>query len=144
MRMTVAPDGKGSAAQWVESQFHEFVKRARSKSYQRRLGFLCVIDGDHEGFSPRKARLSESRADAARIAIWVPTWSIETWVWWLSSRDGIVDDSFERRSLRDRVTPRWSRLLPIAADRFLEIDEREEELAPSLTDARSELRRLPM
>jgi hypothetical protein len=82
VRCLVAPKGRGAASQFVLREFPEVVKTRRSKSFQQSLGVLGMIDGDHVG-SARQRQLLESldpaRATDERIAVLVPTWSIETW-----------------------------------------------------------------
>ena len=89
-----APSGKGAASRWVMDRYAEVRRRARAKRHQLRLGFLVIVDGDSEG---RDARFREAhppgneRSADERVALWIPTWSIETWVLWLNGAD--VDES---------------------------------------------------
>lgn len=88
LHVDVAPSGKGAASAWVRRRYPEFVKLHRSKSYQKNLCLLVAIDGDNQGVSVRKLELAQELANAgvnARksdelIAVFVPTWSIETWL----------------------------------------------------------------
>jgi hypothetical protein len=83
-----APSGDGSAAEWVRQQFAGLVTWRRSRNYQQHLGLLVHLDGDNVGFAARKAELAERLADEALaalepdepVAVFAPTWSIETWL----------------------------------------------------------------
>jgi hypothetical protein len=95
----VAPVGKGAASAWVLRSYASQVRKRRSKSFQANLGLLVVIDGDNVGMEARLRELdaelrlakAEPRGDAEPIAIFVPTWSIETWLAHLSGIEGIAE-----------------------------------------------------
>lgn len=84
----VAPKGKGDASVYVRSRYAAHVRQRRSKSFQQNLGGLVVIDGDDKGVTMRKEELEQTLANAGLsgrsaeepFAIFVPTWSIETWL----------------------------------------------------------------
>ncbi|MBL8919052.1 MAG: hypothetical protein JNJ54_09355 [Myxococcaceae bacterium] len=84
----VAPDGQGSAADWVLSRYPALVRQRRAKAFQANLGLLVHIDGDAVGVTQRKTELDarlaahsmEARQAAEPVAVCVPTWCIETWV----------------------------------------------------------------
>jgi len=105
LHVEIAPSGKGAGSAWVRRRYPEFVKLHRSKNYQKNLCLLVAIDGDNQGVSVRKLELAQelSRAGAeARkpdelIAVFVPTWSIETWL--ASLVDGSTHD--EGRPLKE-------------------------------------------
>lgn len=84
----VAPAGAGAAEAWVRKRFPSEVKALRSKNYQTSLRLVAMRDGDAAGVTRRKNELMtelagaglDARQDGERIALPVPTWSIETWL----------------------------------------------------------------
>lgn len=84
----VSPNGKGSASAWVIKNYAKWATRLRSKRHQVKLGLLVHVDGDNLGVASRKAQLDASlqsemrgrRSPEEPIAIFVPTWCIETWL----------------------------------------------------------------
>jgi hypothetical protein len=86
------------------------VKLHRSKNYQKNLCLLVAIDGDNKGVTVRKLELDqalidakvEARRDDEPVAVFVPTWSIETW---LASLVGASPHD-ERLPLKDDSTVR--------------------------------------
>jgi hypothetical protein len=105
LRVDTAPYGRGDASAWVRRKYLESVKLHRSKNYQKNLCLLVAIDGDNKGVSARQLELAQELANAgveARkpdelIAVFVPTWSIETWL--ASLVEG--DASDESRPLKE-------------------------------------------
>ncbi|TMQ10285.1 MAG: hypothetical protein E6J90_30075 [Deltaproteobacteria bacterium] len=105
LHVEIAPSGKGAASAWVRRRYPEFVKMHRSKNYQRNLCLLVAIDGDNQGVSARTLELAteltgagiEARGSGESIAVFVPTWSIETWL--ASLVDGRAHD--EDRPLKE-------------------------------------------
>lgn len=100
-----APSGQGAASAWVRRKYAEYVRKRRSKNFQANLGLLIAVDGDNLGVKARLRELEmelriaeiEPRGDAEPVAIFVPTWSIETWLAHLHGAQGID----ETRSLKD-------------------------------------------
>src|SRR5262245_43722176 len=86
IHVEIEPEGKRGDSAWVRRRYPEFVKLHRSKNYQRDLCLLVAIDGHTQGVSVRKLELAHelNRAGAPEreydepIAVFVPTWSIET------------------------------------------------------------------
>ena len=108
------PGGRGDAARLVLRNCVDEVRKLRSRNYQRFLGLLIVIDGDGVGW---KGRLNEidaelqaagvaPRADAEPIAVFSPTWSIETWLAFLSRGTGVSEDQSTKDDLAFREL--WS------------------------------------
>lgn len=106
----IAPAGAGSAAAWVLARYPEVVRRLRSKKHQIGLCVVAVIDGDNEGVEGRKRALDAAlrrigqdvRSPGEKIALPVPTWSVETWLWWLLGEPGTTEahsmkSDFERK-----------------------------------------------
>jgi hypothetical protein len=144
-RVAKAPKGKGAASQWVASQFPELARRARATRHQAKLGFLAIVDGDSAGAAARKAGfLSRApRSSDDRVAIWAPTWEVETWVLWLSECKVGGQDVDESRSFKTELPPEELRsLLDAAVDKWNEPRSDEASRMPSIADARSELQRI--
>lgn len=102
-RIRLAPmsAGRGSAEQFVRKRFPEELGVYRSKRNHVSQGLIVMLDGDNAGLTERLHSLDEScqardvapRRDDDRVAVFVPTWSIETWFTWL---DGERVDETER------------------------------------------------
>ncbi len=97
----IAPSGKGAASAWVIQQYARGVAHRRSKNFQARLALLLVVDGDAYGVEARRRALEQQLADRrleARhehepIAVFVPTWSIETWIAHLCGKPGVTEST---------------------------------------------------
>lgn len=126
LQVEIAPAGKGAGSAWVRKTYPGLAKRLRSKNFQKSLGLLVVIDGDNLGFHKRKRELDEERrsqglavrSSTEPVAIFVPTWSIETWLAELCGRGPVaesepVKDDPGLRELWDR---REAETLRAAAD----------------------------
>ena len=140
LRFETAPEGKGAASKWVEQQCNNAVvpEQRRTKS-QQGLGFLVMIDGDNIGVAGRLANLPKRDADD-RIAILIPTWSIETWALWLLGED--VD---ETASVKHLLAPEEFRVrVRLAIANWNSTSHRPKTRVPSLELGRSELERLPL
>jgi hypothetical protein len=113
----------------------------RKARHQKRLGFLVTIDGDNVGFKRRLAELEAAPRDPAdRLALLVPTWSIETWVLWL-----LGEEVTESVTLKDRLKPpEFRKRLPDAIKAWRIERAQEATIMPSLSAARVELKRLPL
>lgn len=144
----IAPKGRGSASQWVIKRYSDVETKARLTHSQTRLGFLVIVDGDDEGVVPRKRKLCgepDRRQDNDRIAIWVPTWSIETWVLWLCRQQVDNRDVDEARSFKSELDAgSFTAQVKAAVKEWSRLPTDETGRLPSLTDAESELRRLPL
>lgn len=100
-----APSGLGAAEAWVRNNYAEYVRKRRSKNFQTNLGLLIAIDGDNLGVTARLEQLDEQldlegiprRGSDEPVAIFVPTWSIETWLAHLHGTEGID----ETKSLKE-------------------------------------------
>ena len=140
MTFHIAPRGRGSAAEWVLAQYRNVRDKAQAVRHQARLGFLIVVDGDASGFLGRQKQLSHrggQRDEAERIGVWIPTWSIETWVLWLCgsavSETTPFKNACDFRSLIGKAIDAWATPLNDEAT-----------TVPSLAAARRELSRLPL
>lgn len=84
----VAPSGDGDASVWVRKSYASSVRLLRASRHQKSLGLIAAIDGDNKGVHKRKLELANELDEAGLpergaeepIAIFVPTWSIETWL----------------------------------------------------------------
>lgn len=149
LRTKVAPSGKGAGEQWVRAQYPVEVKFLRAKNYQQGLFLLAMCDGDKVGVSARKqefdAALREHGMDARdpteRIATPIPTWSIETWLLWLSGVEDL-DESTSRKHDFPKLTGLLERAAIAAAVEAWHKPSGGGEL-PSLNDARAELAKVP-
>jgi hypothetical protein len=85
MRVEKAPAGQGSAEQFVRQQFPRELKAHRSRHVNQVL--VTMWDGDRHGVKARVEQLNEACRTAGvpvpqpeeRVAVFVPTWRIETW-----------------------------------------------------------------
>lgn len=97
----IAPSGKGAASAWVIQQYARVVAQRRSKNFQARLAVLFVVDGDAYGVEARlralEQQLADRRVEPRRhdepIAVFVPTWSIETWIAHLCEKPGVMEST---------------------------------------------------
>lgn len=136
---------KEGASDKVIRRYPIEVKALRSKGAER-VGLVVVIDGDNRGVKRRKEDLADALAAAKlapvaseeRIAVCVPTWSIETWLVALSSAADVDESkSFKRDWEKRRDTKRLARVA-VGAWR----DHRVSVMLPSFLDASDELARL--
>jgi len=100
-RLRVEPlsQGRGSAEQRVRERFPIELSSYRSTRRYVDQALIVVVDGDNRGVSGRLRQLAEAcqskgvppRKDAERVAVFVPTWNIETWLAYLDGES--VDES---------------------------------------------------
>lgn len=157
-----APKGKGDAKAWIraQSQYPSEVRKLRQRRFQQ-VFLITVMDGDNADPVRRKAELDVCLQDQGmgprqadeRIAIPVPTWSIETWL--LALLGESVDEAtsqkreFERRypgkeersALRDAAIAWDSLRRRVAALRWESGADRISSV-PSLADSKIEMRRI--
>ena len=92
IRAEVAPGGGGDAKQFVRQHFPGLLSVYRARRGWTNQVLLVMIDGDNEGVQPRLDELKRAcqslgippRSDDERVAVFVPTWQIETWLAYLS------------------------------------------------------------
>jgi hypothetical protein len=95
IRVEKAPGGRGAGEQFVRERYPRELKAHRSRPVSQAL--VVLIDGDSEGLSARLRQLDEAcreadvavRARHEAVAIFIPTWNIETWLAYL---DGTAVD----------------------------------------------------
>lgn len=89
MRVERAPSGRGAGEQFVRDRFPRELKAQRSRPVSQAL--VVMIDGDSEGPGARQSQLGKACRDAGvaertaeeRVAVFIPTWNIETWLAYL-------------------------------------------------------------
>ena len=97
-RIEIAPRGKGSAKKFVLQKFPDELAGYRAKRNKVNSKLLVVIDGDELGVKNTLKILSKScekesiepRKNGEAVAIFVPTWNIETWLAYLD--DQAIDE----------------------------------------------------
>lgn len=145
-----APKGKGDAKAWIraQSQYPSEVRKLRQRRFQQ-VFLITVMDGDNADPLRRKAELDiclqdqgmDPRQADERIAIPVPTWSIETWLLALLG-ESVDETTSQKREFEKRYPGKGERTgLRDAAqawrDRAGGIPS-----VPSLADSRIEMRRI--
>lgn len=99
LRVERAQAGRGAADQFVLERFPREVAAYRRQAGQRQTRLLAMIDGDSVGVDRRtrslddacRAKQIEPRKDTEQIVVLVPTWNIETWLFWLDGHE--VDET---------------------------------------------------
>jgi len=100
LRVERVPPPQGSAEQYVRKRFPVELTAYRSNRQRVTERLVVFIDGDNRGASHRLDELDqacrssgiEPRAKDEKVAIFVPTWNIETWLAYLSGLEE-VDES---------------------------------------------------
>lgn len=153
VRVEVAPKGRGSGEQWVRTRYPGEVRKHRGCGDER-VGLVVMTDGDRYGVAQRKRDFAEAlseagydeRRDDERIAICVPTWSIETWFAWLCGLADVDEATKYKEDAGFRAAQRRGDISPTkAADGWLQgARAHEARHVPSLSDARREMQRLTL
>lgn len=97
IRVEPHPHGRGAADQTVRQQYIRALRTYRARMVAHDV--FVVIDGDRFGVSGRLRQLEaacrdagiEDRASNEKVAVFVPTWCIETWLAYLDGEE--VDES---------------------------------------------------
>lgn len=92
LRVVIAPRGRGSAEQFVRERFAIELAAYRSNRNRVAQGLIVVCDGDRLGVGGRiddfadtcRAHGVAPRKADDRVALFVPTWNVETWLAYLS------------------------------------------------------------
>lgn len=90
MRVEKAPAGRGAGEQFVRERFPRELKAHRSRPVSQTL--VVMMDGDAEGPTARLQQLDKAcreagvaeRARDESVAVFIPTWNIETWLAYLN------------------------------------------------------------
>lgn len=106
--IVMATPGKGSAEAFVREHFPEELKAYRANLGKVDQALLVVVDGDARGVQARLAQLEEACRDAGisprarkeRVAVFVPTRRIETWLAYLDGNS--VDEKQQDYPRLDR------------------------------------------
>lgn len=136
--------GRGDASSYVLAQASAQADAVRRRGHMRQQAALVIIiDGDRPDFAVRKRQVEDAigRERSEPIAIFVPTWSIETWI--LALRGESVDES---EPLKERVRDADPReFADLAHARWLLVRQgRETDCPPAMADAVGELDRLQL
>src|SRR5206468_2025593 len=89
IRVEKAPGGRGAGEQFVRERYPLELKAHRSRPVSQAL--VVLIDGDSDGTATRLRQLDQAcreaavaeRTQAEGVAVFVPTWNIETWLAYL-------------------------------------------------------------
>ncbi|RME55936.1 MAG: hypothetical protein D6795_02290 [Deltaproteobacteria bacterium] len=109
MRVIISPGGSGSGEQFARENFPREIQQLRRRSASGML--VVMIDGDTSGPAARKRALDEAcrkqgveprRADEA-VAVFVPTWRIETWFAYLDGNNVNEEDRYPKKLPRQRA-----------------------------------------
>jgi len=153
LRVERIPNNQGAGDAWVLERFAQEVQYARSKKAEN-YALVVAIDGDHFKLRARLRQLDqklteeslEARRKAERIAIFVPTRSIETWELWLCG-DREVDEEGDFKQRFQQAQARGEASTKKAVEEWFrsltpEEEANERETLPSLTAGRVEIGRL--
>ena len=88
----LSPLGKGSAEQFVRQEFPKEIAAYRRNRNRKGCELVIMLDGDVAGADARLKALDEAcrqasvapRATDDHVAVFVPTWNIETWLAYLN------------------------------------------------------------
>lgn len=144
----VAPSGRGAAENWVAVQYAMEVRKFRSARNHQNIGLVCMRDGDRVGLVARKLELDErlqqsgyqKRQTDECIVNLVPSWSIETWLLFLSGQRSLTEDE-PLKARCDALELNARELGRRAVDDWLKSAPSHSEIV-SLRDARLEFDRL--
>lgn len=155
IRIKRAPKSEGSALKYILENYLAEVRAFRARSHQENRVLLVMLDGDQVGLKQRKSELAGKLGEPKlrskeKIAIEVPTWSIETWLGCLNGEQEIDETTKYKKAtwLPQGSTPKDSKelasYLKRAAERFVEMirGSSQPETLPSLDDGIQELKRL--
>lgn len=118
-------------------------KQAQTKKYQR-LWLVAAWDGDNVGWVKRKADLNSAcpRENDERIAILVPTWSIETWLLALLGDDSINESVSRKQEFEHRYPESERRRALRDAAKAWQVRAEHVPSVPSLADGSTEMTRI--
>ena len=149
LRFLPAPKGKGDAKAWIRapSQYPSEVRKVRQRRFQQ-VFLITVMDGDNADPVRRKGELDgclraqgmDPRQADERIALPVPTWSIETWL--LALLGESVDETTSQKRVFERRYPGKERSALREAAQAWRVRAGGIPSVPSLADSRIEMRRL--
>ena len=128
LRVERSAAGSGSAEQFVREQFPCELESYRSRRGYSQQALIVMIDGNSEGMHAKLRALDESclssgipvRTSKDRVAIFVPTWRIETWFAYLQGEN--VDEGrgdYPKLSRERECQAHIDSLLSMCEDRVL-------------------------
>ena len=94
-----APGGRGAAEQFIRRRFPIELQELRKQ--HGNVSLVVLVDGDRYGLSERLTQL-DTACDQERVPrrqanesvfVFVPTWSIETWLAYLDGQSVVEDES---------------------------------------------------
>ncbi len=141
LHVVVAPPGHGSGEQFVREAFASELRTYRSRRNLVGQALIVIVDGDLCGGEDRLRQLDRAcreagiptRGDDERVAVFVPTRSIETWLTYLDGHD--VDENKAYAKLdRARMCQRHVEVLA----KMCEVGELRSPVPPSLEAACNE------
>jgi hypothetical protein len=149
-RIYVEPRKPHGGASFVLQKIERWATYIR-QHHQEAVGLLVVIDGDATGLQGRLAALRAAAGSAdtpweQRIAICVPTRTVETWEMWLCGAHEI-DEQIEYKARFRREVEQGSMTSRKAVEAWFahltpEAQETEEARLPALAHGRKEVARL--
>lgn len=136
MRVEKAPGGRGAGEQFVRKRFPLELRAHRTRPVSQAL--VVIVDGDAEGPTTRLQQLGQAcreanvaqRGDDPGVAIFIPTWNVETWLAYLDGEEVAEDRSDYPRLPRERDCQRHVETLAQMCR-----DERLREPAPASLEA---------
>jgi len=108
LRIERVPPPRGSGAAFVRDRFPEELSAYRANRHRVAQGLIVLLDGDSRGVDARLKELESAcrtqgidpRTDDDKVAIFIPTWRIETWLAYLGGAD--VDETSKDYPKLDR------------------------------------------
>ena len=139
LRIEKAPGGEGSAEQFVREKFPRELEAYRRNRNRVACMLAVMIDGDNQGVSGRSNNLQTACENASvqprqtddKVAIFIPTWNIETWLTYLEGTE--VDE--ERSDYPKLAKPRDCRDQVNKLQDMCRRRELQESMPPSLRNA---------
>ena len=156
--------GRKDAKQHVRRNYPKYLKAFRADSNKKSVALLVVIDGDKVGYEQRIQELRKSciddkreaieriadRKPGERVAVFVPTRCIETWIYYLADipvQNGQVNerDEYPCKDGKRKAMPETKSAAQELATLFREKRSKNHSLAdalPSIRTAHGEFQRL--
>ena len=125
-RVERAPPGRGSAEQFVRKQYPAELADFRRLGRQE-IALVVMIDGDERGLAGRRKDLLdacqsagvEPRAPSERVMVFVPTWSIESWIAYLNGQDVEESKHYPRLARESDCQPHVNALAEMCSKQAL-------------------------
>ena len=109
-RVVRAPSGRGAADEFVRRQFVVELREHRRRRRRVDRAVVVMVDGDARGVAGRIRELDDAcqqfgvppRSGEDRVAVFVPTWSVETWLAYFDGETVTQDRKDYPRLRRER------------------------------------------